>query len=94
MTIYLGSRYEEATVDFLALTPTGDAIPVVFYNFSDLGLMTYSEYSWKSGDRLESLAMRFYRDPELWWVIAEANPQVTDVQSIPAGTILRIPSVQ
>lgn len=93
MTIYLGSRYEDATVDFLATNPTGDASPVVFYQFGELGLMTYTTYSWKTGDRLESLATRFYRNPELWWIIAEANPQVADVQAIPAGTVLRIPNV-
>lgn len=93
MTIYLGSRYEIATVDFLAVTPMGDAAPVVFYEFSNLGKMTYAEYSWKTGDRLETLAMRFYRDPELWWIIAEANPEITDIQNISAGTVLRIPSV-
>lgn len=93
MTIYLGSRYETATVDFLTLRTNGDAAPVVFYEFSDLGQMTYSEYVWKAGDRLDAIAMQFYRDPENWWIIAEANPEVTDVQSIPAGTVLRIPSV-
>lgn len=93
MTIYLGSRYETATVDFLSLTPGGDAAPVIFYRFSGLGKMTYLEYTWKAGDRLESLAMKFYRDPEYWWIIAEANPEVIDIQNIPAGTTLRIPSV-
>lgn len=93
MTIYLGSRYEDSNVDFLALTNSGDAAPVVFYSFSDLGRMTYSTYTWKSGDRLDSLAMQFYRNPELWWVITEANPEIVDMQNIPAGTVLRIPSV-
>ena len=93
MTIYLGSRYEDSAVDFLALEPNGDAAPVIFYKFSELGLMTYSEYSWKSGDRLEALATKFYRNSEFWWIIAEANPEIIDIQNIPAGTVLRIPSV-
>lgn len=93
MTIYLGSRYENSLVDFVALNYRRDAYPIVFYQFSDLGLMTYSEYTWKTGDRLDSLAMSVYRDPERWWIIAEANPEVLDIQNIPAGTVLRIPSV-
>jgi nucleoid-associated protein YgaU len=93
MPIYLGSRYETALVDFVALSPRGDAAPVVFYEFSDLGRMTYAEYRWQAGDRLDALAMEYYRDPERWWIIAEANPEVLDIQNIPAGTVLRVPSV-
>jgi nucleoid-associated protein YgaU len=93
MTIYLGSRYEDSKVDFLALNQNGEATPVVFYEFSSIGRLTYSEYRWQTGDRLESLAMRFYRNPERWWIIAETNPEVLDIQNIPAGTVLRIPSV-
>jgi phage tail protein X len=93
MTIYLGSRYEDSKVDFLDLSDSGDGYPVVFYEFSSLGRLTYSIYRWKRGDRLEALAMKFYRDPERWWIIAEANPEVADVQVIPAGTVLRIPNV-
>ncbi|WP_156477464.1 LysM peptidoglycan-binding domain-containing protein [Falsihalocynthiibacter arcticus] len=27
-----------------------------------------------SGDRLDKLALHYYGDPRLWWVIAQANP--------------------
>jgi nucleoid-associated protein YgaU len=93
MTIFLDSRYARANVDFISLTNSGDAAPVIFYEFSSLGRLTYSEYTVKEGDRLDNLAMQFYRDPERWWVIAEYNPQVSDPQRIPAGTVLRIPRV-
>lgn len=93
MTIYLGSRYETSLVDFISLSSSGDGFPVVFYEFSSLGQLTYSEYRWKAGDRLDQLAMTFYRDPEKWWIIAETNPEVLDIQNIPPGTVLRIPSV-
>jgi nucleoid-associated protein YgaU len=33
-------------------------------------------YQVKQGDRLDLLANTFYRDPRLWWRIAEANPDV------------------
>jgi nucleoid-associated protein YgaU len=45
------------------------------------------------GDRLDLLAYRFYRDTELWWIIATANNNVTKGALFPApGTQLRIPS--
>lgn len=93
MTIYLGSRYENAVVDFVSFTSSQDAAPIVFYEFSNIGLINYNTYTWKEGDRLDQLAMQFYSNPEKWWLIAEYNPEVADHQNIPAGKVLRIPRV-
>ncbi len=93
MTIYLGSRYETAVVDFISLDATGNAAPVVFYEFPEIGRLVYNEHRWTAGDRLESLATTYYRDPEAWWIIAQANPEIEDIQNVPAGTVLRIPNV-
>jgi hypothetical protein len=44
------------------------------------------------GDRLDSLAYNYYRDPTLWWVIAMANNNATKGALYPQpGTQLRIP---
>jgi nucleoid-associated protein YgaU len=61
--------------------------------FTDIGRIEYNTYTWKEGDRLDQVAMNFYSNPERWWLIAEYNPEVSDHQNIPAGTVLRIPSV-
>ena len=45
----------------------------------------------QSGDRLDILAKRFYKDVSLWWVIARANNLKT--MNVPAGTSLRIPTM-
>ena len=45
----------------------------------------------QNGDRLDSLAFRFYNDPELWTYIARANNLKTI--NVPAGTSLRIPQL-
>jgi len=45
-----------------------------------------------SGDRLDSLASIYYRDPTLWWVISAANNNITRGLLSPVpGTQLRIP---
>ena len=93
MTIHFGSRYENATVDFVSFYDGGDAAPVVFYSFSDIGKLSYTEYTWKEGDRLDRVAMEFFKDSAKWWVIPEFNPEILDPQNIPAGTVLRIPNV-
>ena len=43
------------------------------------------------GDRLDTLAFDFYKNPHMWWVIAKAN-NLTQM-NIPNGTSLRIPQL-
>ena len=43
------------------------------------------------GDRLDSLAFDFYKNPHMWWVIAKANS--LNQMNIPNGTSLRIPQL-
>jgi hypothetical protein len=45
------------------------------------------------GDRLDSLAYMYYKDPELWWVISVANNHITKGSLFPQpGTQLRVPT--
>jgi hypothetical protein len=45
------------------------------------------------GDRLDLLAYNYYRDVNLWWIIAAANNNVTRGSIFPIpGTQLRIPT--
>lgn len=93
MPIYLTSRYASSVVDFVSVNQSTAAYPVIFYEFSSIGKITYSEYTWKDGDRLDQLAMNQYMDPERWWIIMEYNPEIVDPHNIKPGTVLRIPSV-
>lgn len=44
------------------------------------------------GDRLDSLAYTYYKDPTLWWIISMANNNITKGALYPQpGTQLRIP---
>jgi len=43
----------------------------------------------QAGDRLDSIANRFYGDPTLWWFVARVNHLTT--MNVPPGTELRIP---
>lgn len=44
------------------------------------------------GDRLDLLALDFYQDSNLWWVIASANALPGDSIYPPIGVQLRIPT--
>ena len=46
------------------------------------------------GDRLDTLADQFYNDVRLWWIIANANPDIVrrDSYSLKPNLEVRIPS--
>lgn len=48
-------------------------------------------YISKEGDRMDTLAERYYQNPRLWWVIAKANNFVNGSVVIPTGTNVYIP---
>lgn len=90
MAIYRGSRYETSTVDFVSTEVGGDMLPVVFYEFSYIGLAQYLEHTTVEGERLDQIANKYYKNPKLWWLIPEFNPQITDTLYLPAGTKVKI----
>ena len=48
-----------------------------------------------AGDRYDTLALSYYQDSSLWWVISIANPSLVQDSLIPPqGAQVRIPSAQ
>ena len=47
-----------------------------------------------TGDRLDLLANQFYRNPDYWWIIATANPDVIrrDSFNLKPSLELRVPA--
>lgn len=44
------------------------------------------------GDRIDKLALDYYQDKTLWWIISVANPLIPrDSLNIPIGLQIRIP---
>lgn len=44
--------------------------------------------------RLDIIAAMYYKNPLLWWVIAQANDIYDPLVAIEPGTILRIPDIE
>lgn len=44
------------------------------------------------GDRYDTLALQFYKDPSLWWIIASANNYYKGSLNTTPGIQLRIPA--
>ena len=62
--------------------------PEIPLSIDDLYIIT------NDGDRLDLLANQFYKDVDLWWIIATANPNVVrrDSFNLRSGLEIRIPA--
>lgn len=83
------NRYEISKVDKNG--PVGDnyyanvVYPDILYSENDSYIIT------TMGDRLDLLALDFYNDDSLWWIIVSANNLPGDTIYAPIGVQLRIP---
>jgi nucleoid-associated protein YgaU len=46
------------------------------------------------GEHLDALALKYYNDTQLWWVILEANPKYRSELAINPGDSLIIPTYE
>lgn len=89
--IYEGSRYENDVVVRIT-DAAGISQPAIFVRPSvDQAVFRYQIYIVHQGDRLDNLAYTYFGDPEFWWEIARANPEVFYPGDLIEGTVLRIP---
>lgn len=90
MTIQHGSRYETALV-VQAVDDDGVSRPTV-YRFRGQAFSTFRLLE-TNGQTLEQLAFQYFGDATLWWVIADANPEIGYPDNLPTGTVIRLPSL-
>jgi hypothetical protein len=72
-------------------TPSGVDQPTVF-GPTPPTLGSYSFYQVVEGDRMDTLAWRFFSNVNYWWKLADANPEVFYPETLTPGSILRIPA--
>lgn len=89
MTIFVNSRYNNQTVLRLQ-SDNGQTYPTVFRAQPKMP-NRFLHYTVKMGDRLDTLANAYYGDPTLWWIIADANPEITYPVALTIGATIRIP---
>jgi nucleoid-associated protein YgaU len=70
---------------------TSQAIPAIRENVMN-GTIQSNQYITKENERLDIIAGKYYGDGTLWWIIAAASGIGWGLQ-MPAGTILKIPSL-
>jgi nucleoid-associated protein YgaU len=87
--IFKGSRYANlatyVTTDGRGRTVT--ALKTRFIPATPAGYL----YTFTAGDRLDLVAYRFYRNPEKFWLIADANNEMDPQDLLEPGRQLLIP---
>lgn len=86
--------FEDSRYDTAALVPIADSEGVYRATVIPRRTVTvqeYTVYQVQAGDRLDLLAFQAYGDPEFWWKIADANPQLVIPDELTPGMLLHIP---
>lgn len=85
------SRYVTATIT-TATGPDEETRQEMRVAFPRSRMIRYTYYRVIAGDRVDTLAKRMFGRPTLWWMIADANPEILDWMDLTPGTVLRIPN--
>lgn len=89
MTIFEGSRYENAVI-IRTKASDGQTRPTVYAGLPG-GTTQYRTYIAEGGERFDTMAHSLWGDAELWWRIANLNPELLYPGTIPPGTVVRLP---
>ena len=87
--IFKGSRYEKVGV-YQVTTENGQTVNALAIRFIPPTPAGYL-HTFTSDERLDLLAFTFYRNPEKFWLIADANTEMDPDDLLEPGRQLRIP---
>lgn len=85
------SRYAQSKVATITDLNSGQDRATIVSSVQEPYSFSFNTYLVKDFDRIDNLAYQFFGDATKWWQIADANPQILDWASVPAGTLIRIP---
>jgi hypothetical protein len=91
MTVASGSRYQGQTPVVIPSSGTAPSSTAVFRLNSGLPT-SFQYYQVQMWERFDTIAFRVLGRSELWWMIADANPEVIYPDQLAAGMIIRIPT--
>lgn len=90
--IYSDSRYASGTI-IKVQDPRNKVYRLAVYRKFPTSRANFYNYTWVDGDRIDLVSFNLLGSPAFWWKIMDYNPEIIDPFSIPAGTVIRIPSV-
>ncbi len=87
--IFKGSRYETVGV-YQAASPSGKTVSALMIRFIPPTSAGYL-HTFRADERLDILAFNYYRNPEKFWLIADANTEMDPDDLLEPGHRLPIP---
>jgi hypothetical protein len=90
--IFKGSRYQNVAVNQV-VTAAGQTVSALAIRFIPPTPAGYFQ-TFTAAQRLDLLAYQFYRNPEKFWLIADANTEMDPEDLLEAGLQLAIPPDQ
>jgi len=87
--IFKGSRYEKVPV-LQRIDPSGQTVSYLAIRFIPPTPAGY-RHTFKAHERLDILSYNFYRNPEKFWLIADANNETDPEDLLVPGEQLLIP---
>lgn len=91
MAISAESRYRTATLQ-TAVGADGETRQEMRPAFPRSRQVSFTYYRVVAAERIENIAYNQYGDARLWWIIADANPEILDWFDLEPGKIIRVPS--
>ena len=91
MTIVQGSRYASVPLSYVPVDAAGTTVKTVYGPTGSLP-PRFTYYMIQIGERYDTIANRIYGRPDMWWLLADANPEVFYPDALVPGAIIRVPS--
>lgn len=85
------SRYANSSL--VTETINGDDIRFITPSSAVPYTFSFVYHVWTGTDRLDNVADAYLGNPNVWYLIGFANPQIINWFSIEPGTIIRIPKI-
>lgn len=92
MAVNATSRYAEGTISVVDDPQRGQHQEVVPGPAVDRSF-AFTFYQVTDGDTVDMLGYTFFGAGQLWWMLADANPEIIDWNNLPVGAVLRVPYV-
>lgn len=89
--IFQGSRYASSCIESVP-DSSGVYHATVYPGCHTATQYRYTTYRVQYGDRLDTIATTALGDPELWWRVADVNPEILYPDSLTPGMVIRVPS--
>ena len=88
----MASRYTNARRAWVPNKNYG-LVEIVYRKPPVYDLQPYTSYMTNASDTMDSLAWKFYGDPNMWYQLADMNPGVVCPDDLSFGTLLHIPVI-